>query len=213
MRRKIVVLYFLISSLSLAIDKGRSEIERFHILNDRKISDKFLLDSSNQYFYIDTESSSKLIKLFGDVSNTESSSSEADQVTDITEILTSELNTEKYLNLHIDAQLPLIPFSFKDFKFLPGVFAEFHLGTSLSIDNEQNALVPEVNLYAMNQVRYGIQSLIKHPSIRDAQFKIRVYKNSIKDLEVSKNSTEIAQNDAIVDLDELEKQAMSHFKE
>ena len=203
MRRRLILLYFIVFH-TFAAESTRSEVNRFHVLNDRKHTDKTLLQNKGQYLWLDAEISSKLIKLFGEVSNTDSASNEASQTLEVTKLLTGELNTEKYINLHLDLQIPFIPFRYKDFQFLPGVIYETHLGTSISIDNKDDPLVPKAKLYAFMQTRYGIQTLLRHRSIKDGVFKIRIYKNSIKDLSIEKNSTQIASDDSIIDIDELD---------
>ncbi len=205
MRRRLALFLFLITQLSHAIETGRSEVERYHILTDRKTTDKFLLGADKQYLWLDLGISSKLTQLLGEVSNTESATNEASQTVQVTELLSSELNTEKYFNLDVDVNIPLIPFSYKNFKLFPSVFYEFHVGTSFSIDNNDNALVPTVSLYAANHIHYGVQTLFKTESIRDGLFKIRLYKSSIKDLQLTKNSTQIASDDSIIDLNDFDK--------
>ncbi len=203
---RILLTVILIQLPLLAIDITRSEMERFHLLNDRQTIEKSLLKDGNHYFWSDIGVSSRLIKLIGEIQDTQSSSSETLQQTEISKLLVQNANTEKYINIGFDTLIPTIPFKFSNYIIYPMIFYRLKIGSSFSIENIDDALDPSAQVYLMQRTSMGTRFEIKQENYHNDRMGIELYRDSIKDFYETKTSNEIAEQDDIIDLNELEEQ-------
>ncbi len=198
------LLSLLLCLSTFAIDVTRTEVERFHILNDRKHVEKNLLQDNDYYFWTDFEVSSRLFKLIGEIQDTESSSTEVAQTVEIGKLLSQNANTEKYVNLGFDLLIPTIPFAYSKYLFYPMLFYRMQIGTSFSINNVEDALDPSAQVYLMQRTNIGVRIDLRNKNSNSHFYTLELYSDSIKDFFESKTSSGIAAEDDIVNLDELE---------
>lgn len=201
--------YFILLVLSLncfAIKNIRSEINRFRLLKDRSIIDRELLSPSHQSFFeLDLNISSGLKDLIGDISTSTDQSSESDQITETNKILGKNVNTEKFLQAYVELGVPLPYIRLANYDILPSLFGNFSVGTSISINNQLNALAPEAKVYLQKEMNYGVSSLIRSRNNPEYIFKTAFYMSERSDLDATKNATAVATDNDLISLDEIKK--------
>jgi len=201
--------YLFIILLSLncfAIKTIRSEINRFRLLKDRSIIDRELLSSPHESFIeLDFNISSGLKDLIGDISTSTEQSSESDQVTETNKILGKNVNTEKFLQAYLELGIPLPYIRLTNYDILPSLFANFSLGTSISINNQIDPLAPEAKVYLQKEINFGLNSLIRARNNPEYVFRAGIYRSERADLSSTKNAIAVAGDDDIITLDDLKK--------
>ncbi|EQC51747.1 hypothetical protein [Bacteriovorax sp. DB6_IX] len=204
--RKILILLFVSSSV-LAAKQIRSEINRYRLLRDRQLIEKAIIaQEHDSFFSFDLFISSGLKDLIGDISDSTSESSSSSQVTGVTEALSKNVNTERQLLLDVEAGIPLPYFTYQNLKFLPSLFYQMHIGASVSVNNQDDPLVPLAQIYVNQTTSYGLHSKIKRMNKKGETYGVSLYKRVRTDLLVSRNATAIATSEKLINLDELDKE-------
>jgi len=200
---KILILLFVSSSV-LAAKQIRSEINRYRLLRDRQLIEKSLIHPvHDSFFSLDLNISSGLKDLIGDISDSTSETGTTNQVTGVTEALSKNVNTERQLFLDLEIGAPLPYFTYNNLRFLPSFFYDIHVGASVSVNNQDDPLVPLAQLYIQKTTRLGIHSQIKRMNKKGETFSFSLYMRNRADLSESRNALSIVSSEKLINLDEL----------
>lgn len=201
------ILLFLITFNLHAAKSIRSEVNRYRHLKDRQTTEKLLYkEEHSQFFSIDINMSSGLKELLGDISDSTSESSESTQVSGVNAVLSQNVNTERFLTADLELAIPLPYLHFNKLSFLPAIFYEFGVGASISVNNQASAIAPVAQIYFQKYSKMGLHSKIRHNDKKGETFGFSLYQRARADLFVSRNATEVAAGEDLIDLDELEKE-------
>lgn len=182
----------------------REEMDRYFLLRDRVIIDRWLRSQNhNSFFKLDASVSSGTRKLIGDIKNqTESSSSDPIAKTlAVANLLNQQLNSEKYVDIDLEVGLPLPYFKIFNIKMLPSLFVNINLGLSLTISNFGDATNPRAQLYMKKDMKMGAKSLFQLKE--NQELEIALYKISRADANNTVTALQIANDQALFDFDGL----------
>jgi hypothetical protein len=185
----------------------RTEVNRYRLLRDRIITEADLKkERHNRFFDLDLHVSSGVKSLIGDIKeNTESSSdSEIAKQLAIAGVIAQNLNTERFVDIGIEAAAPLPLFQLYSYKFLPTLFFNINFGISLSFDSE-DALNPEANLYIKKETQMGVFSKVNWGN-KQKSLEVALYKMTRSDLQFSRTQTEIVEEESLFDFSDITKE-------
>jgi len=205
---KLIIFCFFISMTSIqATTVLRSEINRYRLLRDRVLVESDLKKKRhNRFFDLDINISSGIKKIIGDVKeNTESSTANAvDKQVAILGVINQNLNTERLIDITVEAAAPLPLFQLYSYKFLPALFFNINFGVSMSIDNA-DALNPKANIYVKKETQMGFHSKVNLGN-KNRKMEVSVYKLTRSDLLFSRNQTQIVVEESLFDFGDLSKE-------
>lgn len=141
----------------------RSELKRFTLLHDRYMVDRYLRSESESYLiYLDTAISSGVKKIVSDIRD--STKTEQDPVqrqVKTLQVLTRNLNTEKYIDIVVGLGFPLPLFKIRQFEFKTNPFVQANLAASFSFNNQTESSLAVAQTYIRKELKLGIKSRIK----------------------------------------------------
>lgn len=201
--------YFLLLLLSFnafAIKTIRSEVNRFRLLKDKnEIERNLIARPHSTFFLLDLNISSGLKSFIAEIDSSTSKEDETQKQTGITEVLSKYVNTERFLEAHIESNIPLPFFKYNNYAFLPTLFGSFYAGTSLSINNQDDPTAPVAQVYLQKNINIGVNFEVKKDTKKDQIYQVALYKRSRADVSAKKNAQKIATDDDVVSLDEIKK--------
>jgi hypothetical protein len=77
------------------------------------------------------------------------------------------------------------------------------VGASISINNQDNPLIPVAQLYIQKNTKIGLHSKIKRMNKKGETYAVSLYQRARSDLSESRNATAIVNSSKLVNLDEL----------
>lgn len=181
----------------------RGEIQRFTLLHDRIMVDRALrYDSSSYIFNVDLVISSGVRTLINDLSNTsDSSSSQAQKQLQTLELMSKNVNTEKYIDALVGVGIPLPDITWKGSKFYNSLFYQFGAGISLSFNNIRSVTNPEASIYVRKEIKKGITTFYRPQ--KDWLYKFSFYQLTRADIFSSLTATQLSQDGEFFNLDDL----------
>jgi len=202
----IIILWGLGCTFAHAAFQDRSEIKKYSLYCDRTLTDKLLTkDVYKNFFEFDLFYSKGIKTLMGDVKEAmDSSNNPITKQLNVMEVLSKNINTEKFVDAGLTIATPLPYLKIKEHRLLPGLFIDINAGTLFSIDNRVDPIDPRANIYLKKDIKYGLNSKYKTNQKNDS-FDFSIYKLLRSDLETSKTSSQIIAQDSFIDLDSLTK--------
>ena len=193
----------------------RSEIGRYTLLHDRNIILRDLAREKHSSFLdFNLTFSAGLKKLISDVTDaTRNDSSVAGPVNDaqkqlkVYELMTKNLNTERFLDAELGLGLPLPGFNIQRIRVLPNPFFSFGAGSSFSFSNREDALQPKLQLYLRKEQKLGLRVLSLFPD--KEKFTVNVYQLTRSDSLGQLGYSDVANKGKIFDLNDLTQNEVS----
>lgn len=196
------ILTFLICFPTIA--NVRSELKRFTLLHDRYLVDRYLRSETESYLiYLDTAVSSGVKKIVSDIKD--SAETEQDPVQrqlKTLQVLTRNLNTEKYIDIDVGLGFPLPLFKIRQFEFKTSPFVQANLGASFSFNNQNESSLAVAQTYIRKELKLGIKSKIKKR--KDETLIFNVYQLTRSDVFASMDQADIVNQGKLVDFGTLD---------
>lgn len=207
---KIFYLILALLSISSSAQTARGEIQRFTLLHDRVMIDRNLRERPfNHFLDIDLVISSGVKTLINDLSNTSNSSTTSIQKQlETFQLLSKNVNTEKYIDLLVGAGIPLPDIKVKGHKFYSSLFYQFNAGIMLSINNRLDATNPVAQVYVRKEIKKGL-STIYRPK-KNLFYELSLYQMTRADTAVNRTATELSTSGEFFNLDDLSKDQNSY---
>lgn len=201
--------YIFITFLSLnvfAIKTVRSEINRFRLLKDKSEIERNLITKPHSAFLqLDLNISSGLKDFIGEIGSSTSKDTTTEKEQGVASVLSKYVNTEKYFDAFAEVVIPLPYFNIYNYSLLPSLYANIYAGTSISINNQENALSPISQVYLQKTINTGVTVEIKDDTKANLIYSLNLYKRSRADLSAKKSASTIASDEEIVSLDQIKK--------
>lgn len=189
---------------------GRSEVDRFTILHDRYIVDRYIRSQAENYiFYLDAAISSGVKKIIGDIKDSAENETDSTQRQVKTlQVLTRNLNTEKYIDLDIKAGIPLPIFRIKNFDFKLSPFIDVNIGASFSFNNQNSNSTSRAQTYVRKEYKMGVKSKIKKR--KDETLIVNFYQLTRADINVELDQSEIVTQGKLIDTGSIDQDNISY---
>ncbi|EQC49188.1 hypothetical protein M899_0686 [Bacteriovorax sp. BSW11_IV] len=212
MKQFTILTAILLSFATDAASTTRNSIGRYILLRDRSLTDNLFFNGPHQdYFKMRTNISSGLKDLIGDIkSGTDSSTSSSQKTTNVLSILNKNINTEKFIDIGLELNIPLPSFKYSRFTFLPSLFASGTLGGLVTVANKVDGTNPNADIYLNKEIRYGVASTLLWKNRFNESLQVALYKKSVSDLFISKDATSIATGGSLVETSELKDEDNSY---
>jgi hypothetical protein len=182
----------------------RDELDRYTILHDRQLVDRWLRGQHhNSFFQIDAAISSGTRKLVGDIKNQtqDTSANPVVKALAVANLLNQNLNTEKYVDLDLEAGLPLPYIKIFNTRLLPSLFIGLNMSLSLTISNFGDATNPRAQIYMKKDMKTGVKSVVQ---LREnQQLEVALYKLARADAKNTITALQIANDQGLFDFDTL----------
>jgi len=182
----------------------RPELNRFVYLHDSYKIDRRINHLPHETFFdLDATFSSGLLDLVNDISNNskDSSLSAYDKQVKTIEVLSKNINTEKYVELNLEIGAPLPSFSIADLQIAPSLFILGNAAISFSISNYNSAIDPNAQTFLKIDQKFGSSFKVRQDSKRLVYFSL--YKLRRSDMGASVTSTQMSQDGKIFDPSKL----------
>jgi hypothetical protein len=189
---------------------GRSEVDRFTLLHDRYIVDRYIRSQADNYvFYLDAAISSGVKKIIGDIKDSAENETDATQRQVKTlQVLTRNLNTEKYIDFDIKAGIPLPIFRIKNFDFKLSPFVDINIGASFSFNNQNSNSTSRAQTYVRKEYKMGVKSKIKKR--KDETLIFNFYQLTRADINVELDQSEIVTQGKLIDTGSIDQDNISY---
>jgi len=182
----------------------RGEIQRFTLLHDRLTVDRSLRERPHtSFFNIDLGISSGVFTLVNDLSNSSdsTSSSSAQKQIEVFNLLSKNLNTERYIDANLEIGIPLPDIKVKSHRFYNSLFYEFNAGILLTIASGSSATTPLAQTYVRKQTKTGFSTIYKPKE--DITYQASLYQLTRADTAAKLNTATLAGNGEFFNLDDL----------
>lgn len=202
-----LLLFLLLCQTALA---GRSEVDRFTLLHDRYMIDRYLRSQTQTYiFYIDAAISSGVKKIIGDIKDSAENETDASQRQVKTlQVLTRNLNTEKYIDIDVLVGLPLPIFRIKNFDFKLSPFIAVNIGASFSFNNQNTSTTARAQTYLRKEYKIGVKSQIKKR--KDETIIFNIYQLTRADINAELDQSEIVTQGKLIDTGSIDQDNISY---
>ena len=181
---------------------GRPEMQRFSLLHDRLTVERSLIrDAYSQFLNIDIQASSGIIDIIGDAKNGTKATTQTEKDLNMYQLLTKNVNTEKFIDANIIAGIPLPDVHYHQHHFLNSAFYQINLGFSLSINNQVLATNPVAQTYVRKETKMGLYSIYSHGSSTEQQ--IALYQMIRSDLSSELSYTALSADGKFFDFNSL----------
>ncbi len=189
---------------------GRSEVDRFTLLHDRYIIDRYIRSQTETHiFYIDAAISSGVKKIIGDIKDSAETETDATQRQVKTlQVLTRNLNTEKYIDLDLRAGIPLPIFRIKNFDFKLSPFVAVNIGASFSFNNQNTNSTARAQTYVRKEYKMGVLSKLKKR--KDETIIINFYQLTRADINAELDQSEIVTQGKLIDTGSIDQDNVSY---
>ncbi|MCO4795008.1 MAG: hypothetical protein KC493_14930 [Bacteriovoracaceae bacterium] len=206
---RLFFLYYLLSSISVYAS-GRPEVDRFTLLHDRHTIDRYIRsDTENYIFYLDAAISSGVKTIIGDIKDSaQTEQNPAQRQIKTLQVLTRNLNTEKYLDIDLRVGVPLPIFKIKQFEFKLSPFYNINLGTSFSFNNQNTNSTAQAQTYVRKEIKMGVKSKIKKR--KDETIIINFYQLTRADINSSLDQSEIVTQGELVEFSSIDQNNISY---
>lgn len=194
----------------------RSEVARYTLLHDRHIVESDLGRTRHSSFFdLNLALSSGLKKMIDDVkSATQNDDSLPAAANDtlkelkVYELLTKNLNTERFLDAEIGIGFPLPEFTISKTKILLNPFFTIGAGSSFTFTNRESALEPKVQIYLRKEEKLGLRQFY----LLDARSRVtmNLYQLKRADSSASLSSSAIAAKAKIFDINDLKENEVNY---
>ncbi len=202
---KIFLVLSFIFSFATGAQTARGEIQRFTLLHDRVMIDRSLRERPySQFLEVDLVISSGINTLINDLSNTsDSSSNSVQKQLETFQLLSKNVNTEKYIDLLVGAGIPLPDIKVKKHKFYSSLFYQLNAGVMLSINNRQDATNPVAQTYVRKEIKKGLATIYRPK--KDIFYEAALYQMTRADTAVSLTAAELSSSGEFFNLDDLKR--------
>lgn len=192
--------------LNLFAASTRGEIQRFTLLHDRLTIDRSLRERSHTSFLnIDLAISSGVFTLINDLSNSSdnTSSSAVQKQLEVFNLLSKNINTERFIDANIELGMPLPDIKVKSHRFYNSLFYEFNAGILLTIASGSSATNPLAQTYVRKQTKLGFSTIYKPKE--DITYQASLYQLSRADTAANLDTATLAGSGEFFNLDDLKK--------
>jgi len=207
--RSLIFLFFFLT-LTSPLFAGRSEVDRFTLMHDRYTIDRYLRSQSESYvFYLDAAISSGVKKIVGDIKDSAENETDATQRQVKTlQVLTRNLNTEKYIDIDVKAGIPLPIFRVKNFDFKLSPFIGINIGASFSFNNQNTNSTARAQTYVRKEYKMGVMSKIKKR--KDETILVNFYQLTRADINAELDQSEIVTQGKLIDTGSIDQDNISY---
>lgn len=175
----------------------RDELGRYTLLRDRTIlerPDHLSIMSAKAHVSSGTKS------LVSEMSEATEQSDPIQKNLQVLALLNRYLNTERYVDLDLKANIPLPYVNIQGYQFLPHLFYNFNLGAQLSISNFGDVSNPRAQTYLKKEKALGLASEFRHDKYAGY---FRFYQLTRSDLKSTLTYADIVTNQSLIKFDSL----------
>lgn len=172
--------------------------------------DRYLRSQTQTYIlYIDAAISSGVKKIIGDIKDSAENETDASQRQVKTlQVLTRNLNTEKYIDIDAQAGLPLPIFRIKNFDFKVSPFIAINIGASFSFNNQNTNSIARAQSYVRKEYKMGVKSQIKKR--KDETIIFKFYQLTRADINAELDQSEIVTQGKLIDTGSIDQDNISY---
>lgn len=187
----------------------RGELERYTHWHDRLILENEQLygtkgERNAHYLELNFTLSDGLLGLIGEVeTQTQLGNTSAQKTQNILNLINQNINSERLVDTFLGVRAPLPTFKLSDLEFTPSAFYQYKLGVSFSFSNQADATDPRAQIYLKMDQKMGISTLLETSSSH--QWWVSIYQLERQDFASERSAQDIAEDEKVFDLDELER--------
>lgn len=206
--RKIHLIFFILviqSFKNIYASSLRGEPQRYTLLHDRFTVDRILKKEilESQFFDLDLAASSGIRSLMNDIkTGTENVGTSAQKQLNMFQVLSKNINSEKYIDLDVTAGIPLFDIKYKKYKFLPSFYFNLNFGVLFTTSNKDDATNPTGQLYIKKESKMGVQ--VAFPKSKQEFYFINLYQMKRADTLSIVTSQSLATSGELFNFDSLE---------
>lgn len=194
-------------TLNAATFPVRGEVNRYTLLRDRTLIERQGVRSYSPVFFspqITISSGTK--SLITELEETSSITNTTTRGTEILGLLNRYINTERYVDANVRAEVPLPYLKVKDFRFIPNFGYQMNMGASLSISNFGDVSNPRAQTYIKKETKMGLFNRVRY---KDHQGQINLYKMTRADAASVLTYTNLVSDSKVINFDTLNQESKS----
>jgi hypothetical protein len=205
MRLTIFIFSLLLSSLS-TFAGVRGEIQRFTLLHDRLLIDRQLRKTPyTSFLNIDLAISSGIKDLIADIkTGSEDSLNSVQKQLNMFQVLSKNVNTEKFIDADVLLSLPMPDIKIKKFHFYSNIFYTLNFGVMATISNKDDATNPQAQVYVRKEIKQGLNTLI-HKN-KKSSISLALYQLIRSDSSTVATASSLATDGKLFNFDDLKKE-------